>query len=386
LAFEPMTEKDYYEILGVSRDASQEEIKKAYRRLALKYHPDRNPGDKEAEEKFKEAAEAYEVLSDPEKRRIYDQYGHAGLKGGFDRGFADFDLTDALRTFMEGFGDLGDFFGFGRRRSERGPERGSDLQIRISLTLEEIATGVEKKIRVKKLVPCDECDGTGIAKGYGATTCPTCHGSGEVRQVSRSIFGQFVNITTCPTCHGEGRIISNPCPRCHGEGRVRGESTISIKIPAGVATGNYLTIRGEGNYGPRNGPPGDLIVVIEEKEHPYFERHGEDILYDLPVGFSQLVLGAEVEVPTLDGKVKFRIPAGTQSGKIFRLKGKGIPRLNAYGRGDQLVRVMLYTPEKISGEERKLIEKLAEYEKKHLERLRQKEGKKKKGFFRQFIG
>ncbi|HHM23719.1 MAG TPA: molecular chaperone DnaJ [Bacteroidetes bacterium] len=380
-----MVEKDYYEILGVSREATEEEIKKAYRQLALKYHPDRNPGDKEAEERFKEAAEAYEVLSNPEKRRIYDQYGHAGLKGGgFGGGFSDFDLSDALRTFMEGFGDLGDLFGFGRRRSHRGPEQGSDLQIRIAVTLEEIARGVEKKVKVKKLVTCDACEGTGVAEGYGATTCPTCHGAGEVRQVSRSIFGQFVNITTCPTCRGEGRIISNPCPKCHGEGRVRGQETLTIHIPAGVATGNYLTLRGEGNAGPRNGPPGDLIVVIEEIEHPLFERHGEDVLYDLHVGYSQLVLGAEVEVPTLNGKVKFKIPPGTQSGKIFRLKGKGIPRLHGYGRGDQLVRVQLFTPEKVSGEERKLLEKLAEFERKHLGKFEKQGRRKKKSFFKQF--
>ncbi len=381
---ESMVEKDYYAILGVSREATAEEIKKAYRRLAVQYHPDKNPGNKEAEEKFKEAAEAYEVLSNPEKRRIYDQYGHAGLKGGFSGGFTDFDLSDALRTFMEGFGDFGDLFGFGRRRGQRGPEQGSDLQVRISVTLEEVARGAEKKIRVKRLIPCDACDGTGVAEGYGASTCPTCHGTGEVRQVTRSIFGQFVNIAPCPNCHGEGKIISNPCPKCHGEGRIRGESTITINIPPGVATGNYLTLRGEGNYGPRKGPPGDLIVVIEEKEHPYFERHGEDVLYDLHVGYSQLVLGAEVEVLTLNGKVKFKIPAGTQSGKVFRLRGKGIPRLNGYGRGDQLVRVQLYTPEKISGEEKKLLEKLAAFEEKHLNRMDKKSHKKKKGFFRQF--
>lgn len=381
-----MVEKDYYEILGVRRDASSEEIKKAYRKLALKYHPDRNPGDKEAEEKFKEAAEAYEVLSNPEKRRIYDQYGHAGLKGGgFGGGFTDFDLSDALRTFMEGFGDLGDLFGFGRHRGSPGPEQGSDLQIRIAVTLEEVAKGVEKKVRVKKLVSCEACGGTGVAEGYGAQTCPTCHGSGQVRQVSRSIFGQFVNITTCPTCRGEGKVIANPCPACRGEGRVRGEQMLTIHIPAGVATGNYLTLRGEGNVGPRNGPAGDLIVVIEEKEHPIFERHGEDILYNLPIGYSQLVLGTEVEVPTLDGKVKFKIPPGTQSGKVFRLRGKGIPRLHGYGRGDQLVRVQLVTPEKVSSEERKLLEKLAEFEREHLKKAGKKDSRKKKNFFRQFV-
>lgn len=375
--------RDYYEVFGISRDASENEIKKAYRKLAMQYHPDRNPGDKEAEEKFKEAAEAYEVLNNPEKRQLYDQYGHRGVDGGFS-GSADFDISDALRTFMEGFGGFGDFFG-GRRSSGQRQRVGSDLQLRLSLTLEEIARGVEKNIRLKRLVTCDKCGGTGSESSNGVTTCHMCHGSGEVRQVSRSVFGQFVNVSTCPTCHGEGQIVSKPCRVCRGDGRVRKEEEIKVRIPAGVATGNYLTRRGEGNKGPRNGPAGDLIILIEEKEHPLFERHGDDVLFDLPVGYSQLVLGAEIEVPTLDGKVKLKIPGGTQAGKIFRLKGKGIPELNGLGRGDQLVRISLLTPDRLSNEEKKLIAKLAEFEKEHLEWHKQKKGKKKKGFFSQFV-
>jgi len=362
-----MPRKDYYQILGVSRDASPEEIKKAYRRLAMQYHPDRNPGNKEAEEKFKEAAEAYEVLSDPEKRRIYDQYGYEGLKGGYGgfEGFPDFDLADALRTFMRGFESWEEFFGMGRR--QRGyAEEGSDLQIRLQLTLEEIAQGVEKKVRLRKLVVCQTCGGTGAASGHGWTVCPVCRGMGEVRQVSRSFFGEFVNITTCPRCGGAGRVMEKPCPTCNGEGRVRGEAVVRVKIPPGVAAGNYLTLRGEGNAGRRGASAGDLIVLIDEKEHEFFERHGDDVLFDLYLGFSQVTLGCEVEIPTLNGKARLKIPPGTQPGKIFRLRGKGIPHLNRHGSGDQLVRVMVWTPTNLSSEERKLFEKLAEFESKRM--------------------
>lgn len=369
-----MAKRDYYEILGVSRDASEEEIKKAYRRLALKYHPDRNPGDKEAEEKFKEAAEAYEVLRDPEKRRRYDQFGHAGVKGGFE-GFEGFDLADALRTFMSGFGDLGEFFGFGRESTRREPQKGSDLQIRLPLTLEEVATGVNKRIKMRKMVRCDACGGSGARAGTGTRTCPLCHGTGQIRQVSRSLFGQFVNITTCSHCRGEGRVIEAPCGVCAGEGRVRREVTISVRIPAGVATGNYITLNGQGDAGPRGGPAGDLIVLIEEREHEHFKRHGDDVLYHLYLSFPQLALGDEVEVPTLYGRVRFRIPPGTQSGKIFRLRGKGIPHLHGYGSGDQLVRVSVWTPTKLSSEEKELLRKLGQSE-------NLKPPKGQKGFFK----
>ena len=261
-----MAKRDYYEVLGVSKDTGLEEIKKTYRGLAMKYHPDKNPGDKEAEEKFKEAAEAYEVLSDQTKRAQYDRFGHDGLKGGMG-GFGgfEFDLSDALRTFMEGFGGFGDFFGNSQRRRS-GPERGNDLQIRLSLTLQEIATGVEKKIKIKRLVRCEACDGIGAKSPNDIETCGECQGSGQVRQMSRSIFGQFVNITACRSCGGEGKIIHTPCGKCRGQGRHQGEKTISVKIPPGVATGNYLTVRNQGNVGPKNGPPGDVFVLLEEEE------------------------------------------------------------------------------------------------------------------------
>lgn len=358
-----MTKRDYYEILGVQRDASVEEIKKAYRKLAMKYHPDKNPGDTNAEVKFKEVAEAYEILKDPQKRQHYDRFGHSGLKGGFE-GFAgfDFDLGDALRTFMsESFG-FGDIFGTGRRRSSNNRRRGRDLQLKLNLTLEEIAAGVQKTIKLKKSVTCETCGGTGAASEGAYITCLQCQGTGEMRQVSQSIFGQFVNISTCSRCGGEGKVLKDPCQTCAGNGRVQGESTITVDVPPGVSSGNYITVRGEGNAGPRGGPQGDVIIFIEEKEHEYFERHGDDILYELPLGFSQVALGTEIEVPTLNGKAKLQIPAGTQSHKILRMRGKGIPHLNEHGRGDQLVRIIVWTPTKLSEQEKKLFKELAESE------------------------
>ncbi|MFQ6112649.1 MAG: molecular chaperone DnaJ [bacterium] len=358
-----MTKRDYYEILGVRRDASIEEIKKAYRKLAMEYHPDRNPGDKQAEENFKEVAEAYEVLKDNEKRARYDRFGHSGLKGGFE-GFAgfEFDLADALRTFMsESFG-FTDFFGMGRGSTRAKKHRGRDLQLKLKLTLEEISSGVQKKIKLKKWVICDACKGGGGMAGTSPITCLQCHGTGEVRQVSQSLFGQFVNITTCPRCNGEGKILKEYCKVCGGDGRIQGESIITVDIPSGVSYGNYITVRGEGNVGPKGGPKGDVIIFIEEVEHEYFERHGDDILYDLPLSFSQVALGADVEVPTLNGKAKLHIPAGTQSGKILRMRGKGIPRLHSHGKGDQLVRIVVWTPTKLSAKEKKLFEELAKSE------------------------
>jgi molecular chaperone DnaJ len=357
-----MEKRDYYEVLGVSRDATEEEIKKAYRRLAMQYHPDRNPGDKEAEEKFKEVAEAYEVLRDPEKRRRYDLYGHEGLKAGA-AGFGgfEFDLADALRIFMsEGFTGFADLFGFGREEGRPSKARGSDLQIRLKLTLEEIARGTRKTLKVRKYVVCPECGGSGAPRGARPRVCPVCHGSGQVRQVTRSLFGQFVNISTCHHCGGEGQVLDELCRRCGGDGRVQDEVLLEVEIPAGVAEGNYITLRGQGNAGPRGGPAGDAVVVIEEAKHPIFTRSGDDVVLDLPISFPQAALGTEVEIPTLDGRAVLEIRPGTQPGKVLRLRGKGIPHLNGYGRGDLLVRIHVWVPTTLTHEERQLLEKLAQ--------------------------
>lgn len=357
-----MSKADYYSILGVSRDASESDIKAAYRKLAMKYHPDKNPGDKEAEEKFKEAAEAYEVLMDNQRRQRYDRFGHDGLRGsadGFGGGF-DFDLSDALRTFMEGFGGFGDFFG-GRTQPRSGPARGNDLQIRITLTLKEIANGVIKRVRLKRLDSCESCKSTGAKNPDDVKTCSVCHGTGQVRQVSRSLFGQFVNITTCGICNGEGKVIGIPCPKCSGTGRKKGETTLEVKIPAGAAMGNYLTIREEGDIGLKGGRRGDVIVFIEEKKDDSFERHGDDIVYNLRISFVQAALGDEIEIPTLSGKAMLHIDSGVQSGKILRMRGKGIPHLNGHGRGDQLVQVHVWTPTKLTKESKEILKKLGQY-------------------------
>ncbi|MEJ5306647.1 MAG: molecular chaperone DnaJ [Ignavibacteria bacterium] len=360
------TKRDYYEVLGVPRNASQEEIKKAYRKLAMQYHPDRNPGNKEAEEKFKEAAEAYEVLSDPEKRRRYDQFGHAGMQGTDFREYTDInDIFNAFRDIFSGTGFGGsifdDFFGGStstRSRRTGSVQRGSDLRVKIKLTLEEIATGVSKKIKIKRYKKCSSCNGTGAESGSGHRTCPVCNGTGEIRQVSRSVFGQFVNITTCNNCGGEGRVISNPCKVCGGEGRVQEEATVNVEIPAGVSTGNYLTLRGEGNAGRRGGPAGDLIVVVEELPHEIFQRQGDDIIYELNLSIPEAVLGGEVEVPTLTGKAKIKLEPGLSPGKILRMKGKGLPNINTKKQGDQLIVVNIYVPQKISNQEKELMQTL----------------------------
>jgi len=355
-----MTKRDYYEVLGVGRGASEEEIKKAYRKLALKYHPDRNPGDKGAEEKFKEATEAYEILRDPQKRSQYDRFGHSGLKGGFQGfDFQGFDLSDALRVFMRDLGDFG--FGdlFGERTTyRRRPRRGSDLQVRLKLSLEEIATGVEKTIKLKRFQRCTVCEGT----GGKLRTCPACQGRGEVRRVSHGLFGQFVNVSTCPTCGGEGSVIDQACSACGGTGRVRDTSTVTVKVPAGVTAGNYIPIKGGGDVGLRGGPFGDLIVLIEEKEHPKFQRQGDALLLELPISIPQAVLGDQVEIPTLEGTMNLKIPSGSQSGMTFRLKGKGIPHLQGYGRGDLLVRIMVWIPTHLGPEERALFQRLSQME------------------------
>ncbi len=363
-----MNRRDYYEVLGVDRDATTDQIKKAYRKLALQYHPDRNPGDESAEDKFKEATEAYEVLRSAEKRGLYDQYGHAGVSGrgaagasGFGGQGADFDLSDALRAFMRDFGgfDVGDIFGGGgAMRGATRERRGNDLQVKVRLTLEEVAKGTTKKIKVNKRVVCGTCAGKGARPGSEPVVCDVCRGSGQVKHVQRSLLGQFVNVAVCHRCHGEGTIVNDPCGDCRGTGTVRGSETVSVKIPAGVATGNYITVSGGGDMAPRGGAKGKLYVVIEEEPHDRFERHGNDIVMDLPLTISQLAMGTRIEVPTIDGKVLLKVPAGTPSHKVFRLKGKGIPRLNSYGKGDELVRVLAWVPDKLTRQEKDLMKEL----------------------------
>jgi len=366
-----MAKRDYYEVLGVPRGASVEEIKKAYRKLAMQWHPDRNPDNKtEAEVKFKEATEAYEVLHDPQQRARYDQFGHstsgtgAAGGGGFGGGGYDagFDLADALRAFMRDFGGEGafeDLFGGGgRSRGGRGPgggSRGDDLQVRLPLTLEEIAAGVEKKIRVTHMKTCETCNGRG---GQGESVCPQCQGRGQVRRVQQTVFGQFVNVSACPRCEGEGQIVAQPCKTCGGDGRKSASDTVSVKVPAGVAAGNYIPLRGLGDAGVRGGPAGDLVVLIEEKQHELFERHGDDLAIDLPVSFSALALGGKVEVPLLaGGRAVVDVPAGTPSGHVARVKGKGLPGLRG-GRGDLHVRLRVWVPTRLSGADKKLLEEL----------------------------
>ena len=364
-----MAEKrDYYEVLEVPKTATADEIKKAYRKKAIQYHPDKNPGDKEAEEKFKEAAEAYEVLSDPQKRQRYDQFGMAGMQGagGFSGGGMSMeDIFAHFGDIFEGAGfDLGDignmFMGGGRSRGQR-VRRGSDMRIKVRLTLEEIAKGCEKKVKVHKLVECQDCRGTGSKDG-NTETCPTCKGSGRVVRQQRGIFGMMQVQTDCDTCHGEGKIIKNKCPKCGGEGVYRDEEIITITIPAGVAGGMTLTVPGKGNAAPHCGMPGDLLVLIEEEENPNFIRQDSDLIYNLLLDMPTAVLGGQVQIPTLTGDVKITITPGTQPGKVLRMRGKGLPRIDQYGRnygvGDLLINVGVYIPEHLNKDERKLIEQL----------------------------
>ena len=353
---------DYYERLGVTRDADTDEIKKAYRRLAMDYHPDRNDSA-DAEERFRDVTEAYEILRDPEKRALYDRYGEAGIKRGAGGGgsFGGFDFGDAFEVFMREFGGmsgLGDLFG-GRGRPSRGPRRGSDLRIRLSVSLEEAARGAQRNVKVKLLDECDECGGSGAETGTRPERCATCGGAGQVRQVQRSMLGQFVSVRPCPTCGGAGETISSPCKRCSGEGRRRVERMIELEIPAGVSTDDYLKLSGKGNAGPSGGPRGDILVLVEVKPDPRFERHGDDLVMNLAVTMSQAALGDEVNVETIiDGSARLTVPAGIQSGQALRLRGKGMPRLRENGRGDQIVRVLVWTPTDLSKEERELFEKL----------------------------
>lgn len=366
-----MAEKrDYYEILGISKNASKDEIKKAYRKVAIKHHPDKNPGDKESESKFKEAAEAYEVLSDDNKRARYDQFGHSGVggasgQGGFSgEGMTVEDIFSQFGDIFGGhFGGFGGFGGFGSSgRSSRGRSKGSNLRVKVKITLEEISKGVTKKIKVNKYTTCDKCGGSGAEPGSDSSTCPTCHGTGQVTQVTNTILGQMQTSSTCPTCHGEGKTISKKCTNCYGEGIVKGEETIELDIPAGVGEGMQISFRGKGNAARRGGINGDLIVVIEEEKHPELIRDGNDVVYPLNLSVPDAILGKDVQIPTIEGKVKIKIGPGTQPGKILRLRGKGIPDVNGYGKGDLLVAVNVWIPESVSKEEKNAMEKFSESE------------------------
>ena len=356
---------DFYQTLGVHRGAGDEEIKKAYRKLAMECHPDRNNGSKASEEKFKAITEAYDVLRDPNKRVLYDRYGEAGLRGGAG-GFHHVDLSEALSIFMRdlgGLGGFGDLFGGGAGGRGAGPRTGSDIKLPMPLTLAEVATGVEKTVTVKLLEPCDRCDGRGAEPGTSPLVCSTCAGSGEVRRAQRSFFGQVISVAPCSACSGEGTVIASPCKKCRGEGRVRGEKQVVVRIPAGVATGQYMTMRGVGNVGPRGGPMGDILVVFEVEEDPRFERDGEDLYTEVLVTYPQLALGANVEVPMVTGTVTLQVPAGTQSGQVFNLRGRGLPRINASSTGDLHVRLQMWTPDTYSDEEAALIRRLLEIQK-----------------------
>ena len=361
-----MEKRDYYEVLGVSKSADATEIKKAYRKLALKYHPDKNPGDKEAEEKFKEAAEAYDVLSNEEKRRRYDQFGHAGVggagQGGFGGGMSMDDIFSQFGDIFGSFGGFSGFGGFGGGRSARRVNRGTNLRVKVKMNLQEIATGIEKKIKVKKYVACQHCNGTGAKDGKSYSTCSTCKGSGQVTRVQNTILGAMQTTSTCPTCEGEGKIINEKCTFCNGEGVLMSEEVISINIPAGVGEGMQLSLNGKGNAARRGGVNGDLIVLIEEEEHPELVRDGNDLLYNVFIGYPEAVLGETVEIPTIEGKVKVKIEAGTQPGKILRLRGKGLPDVNGYGKGDLLAKVNVWIPKNLSKDEKKLVEKVKEAE------------------------
>lgn len=380
--------KDYYEVLGVDRSASADDIKKAYRKLAIKYHPDKNPGNKEAEEKFKEAAEAYSVLSDAEKKARYDQFGHAGVEGAgpdFSGGFGN--LNDILNdlfggAFGGGFGGFSGFGGFGGGTRQQRVSRGRDIRVRVKLTLEEIASGVEKEISIEKSVPCTECSGKGAKNSSDIKTCPACNGTGEVQRVTNSFLGQTITRSTCQQCNGEGKIISNPCRNCSGSGLVRKRETIKVRIPAGVEAGMQLTLQGQGHAAKNNGINGDLLVVIEEQEHPNLKREGNNLYYTKIISVPEAILGSEVEIPCLDGNYRIKVEPGTQSGKVVRLRGRGLPSVNGYGGiGDMYVKFAVWIPKKLDKEDKALIESL-----RGKESFRPDPSKDDKGFFEKLKG
>jgi len=382
-----MAKRDYYDILGVTRSSTADEIKKAYRKMAIKYHPDKNPGDKQSEENFKEAAEAYEVLSNAEKKKRYDQFGHAGgaaSPNGGGSGGGHMNMEDIFSQFGDIFGGGGgggspfdSFFGGQQQtRGARRAARGSNLRIKVKLSLEEIAKGVEKKVRVNKQIVCETCDGSGAKDKSSFNTCQTCNGSGAVRRVTNTILGQMQTTSTCPTCNGEGTQITSKCTACHGDGLTRGEETISINIPAGVSEGMQLSMSGKGNAAPRGGIPGDLIILIEETPHDSLKREGNNVIYDLHISFIDAAIGASIEVPTIDGKAKIKIDPGTQGGKILRLKGKGVPEVNSYHRGDQLIYINIWTPKALSTEEHDILDRLKESP-----NFKPQPGKKERSFF-----
>lgn len=371
-----MNKKDYYEVLELTKSASKEDIKKAYRKQALKYHPDKNSGNKEAEEKFKEAAEAYEVLSNEDKKARYDRYGHAGLGNQNGFGGAGMSMDDIFSSFGDIFGDAFGFGGFGGSRSRSRVNRGSNLRVKVKLNLKEVARGAEKKIKVNKYLSCNSCGGSGAADHNSYSNCSSCNGTGQVTRITNTLLGQMQTSSSCPSCGGEGKIITRKCNSCFGEGIIKGEEVIKINIPAGAGKGMQMTVSSKGNAARRGGMPGDLLVIIDEEEHGDLIREGNDLMYNLYISIPQAILGTNVEIPTIDSKVKIKIDAGTQAGRILRLRGKGIPDVNGYGKGDLLVNVNVWIPKKVSVDEQKVLEKMMDSES-----FIPNPGKDDKGFF-----